>query len=385
MRKQILGATLALALLTGSASAAVYTDAPGTPTQDQVVSLTAAWQDSESAAYELVEMPADKLTMDTATNVYEFVYEQENRPVRWYPEETQTAIETMIGGNGDSLYMTELMRMHAEEITVTTDLKAVLTLDIDYQPGQTVVVVLGDISDPANIVWTPVEARVIAVGRVEFDVPQELMEQLQGDDLLFTLLTVRQGGKTTVTVETTEIPETLPSKQASDTTRIVKTVRNGQEVEDDFQIEVVTETSVIQREIELLGQYVTVQQKPALSWLPEEAQDRVRYLLNMDGDSLIITDYVALTSENFRDTDGDAVGTLSFATPYKEGQTIVTVLGIPKKEASADGETLMDWIVQPAIVRANGVVDVVFDQMALIDMGTETGLLLMLSEPETNN
>ena len=105
----------------------------------------------------------------------------------------------------------------------------------------------------------------------------------------------------------------------------------------------------------------------------------------MDGDSLIITDYVALTSENFRDTDGDAVGTLSFATPYKEGQTIVTVLGIPKKEASADGETLMDWIVQPAIVRANGVVDVVFDQMALIDMGTETGLLLMLSEPETNN
>ena len=385
MRKQILGATLALALLTGSASAAVYTDAPGTPTQDQVVSLTAAWQDSESAAYELVEMPADKLTMDTATNVYEFVYEQENRPVRWYPEETQTAIETMIGGNGDSLYMTELMRMHAEEITVTTDLKAVLTLDIDYQPGQTVVVVLGDISDPANIVWTPVEARVIAVGRVEFDVPQELMEQLQGDDLLFTLLTVRQGGKTTVTVETTEIPETLPSKQASDTTRIVKTVRNGQEVEDDFQIEVVTETSVIQREIELLGQYVTVQQKPALSWLPEEAQDRVRYLLNTDGDSLIITDYVALTSENFRDTDGDAVGTLSFATPYKEGQTIVTVLGIPKKEASADGETLMDWIVQPAIVRANGVVDVVFDQLALIDMGTETGLLLMLSEPETNN
>ena len=383
MRKQILGATLALALLTGSASAAVYTDAPGTPTQDQVVSLTAAWQDSESAAYELVEMPADKLTMDTATNVYEFVYEQENRPVRWYPEETQTAIETMIGGNGDSLYMTELMRMHAEEITVTTDLKAVLTLDIDYQPGQTVVVVLGDISDPANIVWTPVEARVIAVGRVEFDVPQELMEQLQGDDLLFTLLTVRQGGKTTVTVETTEIPETLPSKQASDTTRIVKTVRNGQEVEDDFQIEVVTETSVIQREIELLGQYVTVQQKPVLSWLPEEAQDRVRYLLNMDGDSLIITDYVALTSENFRDTDGDAVGTLSFATPYKEGQTIVTVLGIPKKEASADGETLMDWIVQPAIVRANGVVDVVFDQMALIDMGTETGLLLMLSEPAT--
>ena len=386
MKKRILSMGMALTMMTGNALAAVYTDAPGTPTQDQVVSLKAEWKDEAGTAYTLEEMPADQLTMDTATDVYGFVYEQGNRPVRWYPEETQIAIEKMIGGSGDSLYMTELMRLHADDVEVNADLGAVMTLDIDYQPGQTTVVVLGDTSDSANIVWTPVVSRVTATGRVEFDIPQELMEQLRGNDLIFTLLTVRQTTQTIVKTVETETPESLPSKQASDTTQIVKTVRNGVEVEDNFELVVVQETEVIRREVSLLEQFVTEQERPALSWLPEKDQDRVRYLLGADADSLIVTDYVSLNSKYFRPTDGDAVGTLSFATPYMEGQTIVTALGIPKKDAEADedGKTLMDWIVQPAYVRESGVVDVVFDQTGLIDMDTETGLLLLLSVPETN-
>lgn len=262
-----------------------------------------------------------------------------------------------------------------------------MTLTIDYQPGQLTVVVLGDTSDPANLVWTPVESRVIANGQVEFNVPQALMAQLQGEDLLFSLLTVRQGARGTVEVETTEVPENLPSKQAGDTTRVVKTVtRDGQALPDDFKIAIVPETELIRREITMLGQFVTEQEQPALNWLPEEDQNRVRYLLGVDGEALIVSDYVPLITEDFRPTDGDAVGTLSFATPYSESQTIVTALGIPDKNAdNADeiqnGKTQMKWSVQPAIVREGGVVDVVFDQLALIDMGTETGLLLMLSEP----
>ena len=168
---------------------------------------------------------------------------------------------------------------------------------------------------------------------------------------------------------------------------MVKTVaRNGQALPDDFKIEIVPETEPIRREITLLRQFVTEQEQPALNWLPEEDQNRVRYLLGVDGEALIVSDYVPLITEDFRPTDGDAVGTLSFATPYSEGQTIVTALGIPDENAdNADetqtGKTQMKWSVQPAIVRKGGVVDVVFDQLALIDMGTETGLLLMLSEP----
>ena len=387
MKKRILSIGLVLMLLTGSASAAVLTDAPGTPTQDRAVALDARWEDEARTAYDLWELPADHLTVNQAVDVYDFVYEQGNRPVRWYPEDTQKAIEAIISVDPDALYMTEFMRLHAAEIVPPADLEATMTLTIDYQPGQLTVVVLGDTSDPANLVWTPVESRVIANGQVEFNVPQALMAQLQGEDLLFSLLTVRQGARGTVEVETTEVPENLPSKQAGDTTRVVKTVtRNGQALPDDFKIAIVPETELIRREITMLGQFVTEQEQPALNWLPEEDQNRVRYLLGVDGEALIVSDYVPLITEDFRPTDGDAVGTLSFATPYSEGQTIVTALGIPDENAdNADeiqnGKTQMKWSVQPAIVREGGVVDVVFDQLALIDMGTETGLLLMLSEP----
>ena len=387
MKKRILSIGLVLMLLTGSASAAVLTDAPGTPTQDRAVALDSRWEDEARTAYDLRELPADHLTVNQAVDVYDFVYEQGNRPVRWYPEDTQKAIEAIISVDPDALYMTEFIRLHAAEIVPPADLEATMTLTIDYQPGQLTVVVLGDTSDPANLVWTPVESRVIANGQVEFNVPQALMAQLQGEDLLFSLLTVRQGARGTVTVETTEVPENLPSKQAGDTTRVVKTVtRNGQALPDDFKIVIVPETDMIRREITMLGQFVTEQEQPALNWLPEEDQNRVRYLLGVDGEALIVSDYVPLITEDFRPTDGDAVGTLSFATPYSESQTIVTALGIPDKNAdNADeiqnGKTQMKWSVQPAIVREGGVVDVVFDQLALIDMGTETGLLLMLSEP----
>lgn len=387
MKKRILGIGLALMLLTVSASAAVLTDAPGTPTQDRAVALDARWEDEARTAYDLRELPADHLTVNQAVDVYDFVYEQGNRPVRWYPEDTQKAIEAIISVDPDTLHMTEFMRLHAAEIVPPADLEATMTLTIDYQPGQLTVLVLGDTSDPANLVWTPVESRVIANGQVEFNVPQALMAQLQGEDLLFSLLTVRQGARGTVEVETTEVPENLPSKQAGDTTRVVKTVtRDGQALPDDFKIAIVPETELIRREITMLGQFVTEQEQPALNWLPEEDQNRVRYLLGVDGEALIVSDYVPLNTEDFRPTDGDAVGTLSFATPYSESQTIVTALGIPDKNAdNADeiqnGKTQMKWSVQPAIVREGGVVDVVFDQLALIDMGTETGLLLMLSEP----
>ena len=387
MKKRILGIVLALMLLTVSASAAVLTDAPGTPTQDRAVALDARWEDEAQTAYDLRELPADHLTVNQAVDVYDFVYEQGNRPVRWYPEDTQKAIEAIISVDPDTLHMTEFMRLHAAEIVPPADLEATMTLTIDYQPGQLTVVVLGDTSDPANLVWTPVESRVIANGQVEFHVPQALMAQLQGEDLLFSLLTVRQGARGTVEVETTEVPENLPSKQAGDTTRVIKTVtRDGQALPDDFKIAIVPETELIRREITMLGQFVTEQEQPALNWLPEEDQNRVRYLLGVDGKALIVSDYVPLITEDFRPTDGDAVGTLSFATPYSKGQTIVTALGIPNKNAdNADeiqnGKTQMKWSVQPAIVREGGVVDVVFDQLALIDMGTEAGLLLMLSEP----
>ncbi len=396
MEKRILstGLALVLALLTCSTSvlAAVLTDAPGTPTQDRAVSLEARWEDKEKTAYELEALPADQLSMDTVTDIYEFVFEEENRPVRWYPEETQKAIRRMLSIDPDVLYMSEFMRLHAPKIKPPATLDVVLTLTIDYQPGQLTVVVLGDVSDPENIVWTPVKSRVTAVGRIEFTIPKELMKELQNEDVLLSLLTVREGAGGKAAAEVTENTGEVPSKRAADTTRVVTSVsQKGEQLEDYFVLKIAPTTRLIRREIAHLQQFVKEKEEPALKWLPEEDQNRVRYLLEKDGetdaDELIVSDYTAMITEDFRPTDGDALGTLRFATPYKEGQVIITALGIPKEDADADNadETQMDWSVQPAKVRRVGkvnVVDVVFDQLALIDMDEETGLLLVLSVPE---
>lgn len=382
--KHILGIALALALLlTGSALAVEFTDVHGTPTQDVVASLTATWQDEAKTAYDLQVLPSDQLTMDQVTDAYTYVYEENNRPVRWYPEETQRAIEAMIGSTDpDTLHMTEFMRLHAAQIEPPADLDVVMKLKVDYQPGQLTVVVLGDATNPQEIVWTPVESHVTAVGRLELVIPQDLMRELQGKDVLFALLTVRTSDGRTTVPATTEEPENVPSKQAGDNTRILRTTdENGNVLPDPFELVIAPETDIIKQELARLDEHIETKNLPALEWLPEESQSEIRFLLGDQADKLQILDYVPLITRSYRHTDGDAIADFSFATPYKEGQTVVTALGLPKTDALADDGTLMDWAVHRAVVRADGTVDIVFDQLALIGMDTETGLLLVYGEP----
>lgn len=381
MTKRILGLVLILMLVAGGASAAIYTDVSGTPTQDVAVQLQAAWRDEAATAYDLTVLPVDQLTMDEVTDVYTFVYEEENRPVRWYPEETQRAIEAMIEVDPDSLYLTEFMRLHAAQAQPETALDAVMRLEIDYYPGQLTVVVLGDTSDPENIVWTPVESRVTETGRLEFEIPQALMEALQGEDVLFTLLVTRPGDSQVIIVpETTTIPSVLPSKTAEDETHTKKTTRkDGRVCPDDFELLIVPETDVITQELARIRERLAAQMT-ILSWLPDDKKEEIRCLLGDAADSLIVAEYVPLQTKDYRETSGDAVGTFAFATPFKAGETVITALGMPLEEATEDG-TQMRWLVQRAVVREGGDVDVVFDQLGLTQMDAETALLLVLSEP----
>mgnify|MGYP004538144249 CR=1 FL=1 len=273
--KHILGIALALALLlTGSALAVELTDVPGTPTQDVVASLTSAWRDEAKTAYDLQVLPSDQLTMDQVTDAYTFVYEENHRPVRWYPEETQRTIEAMIGStNPDALYMTEFMRLHAAQIEPPTDLDVVMELKVDYQPGQLTVAVLGDATNPQEIVWTPVESHVTAVGRLELVIPQDLMRELQGKDVLFTLLTVRTGAGETITPTVTKKPETVPSKQAGDNTRIVRTTdKDGNVLADPFELIIVSETDRITHELSLLNEHLKT--TPTATPLPPSPSQR---------------------------------------------------------------------------------------------------------------
>ena len=385
--KRFLGILLTLAIcLTCVAHAAELTDAPGTPTQDVVLELSAHWLDEEHSAYDLQVMEADQLTMDTVTEIYSFVHEDHNRPVRYFPEETQRQIEEMLAGivNPDALYMTEFMRLHAAQAEPEANLLAEMLLDVDYQIGQLVLVVLGDTDDPENLLWTPVEAKVVELGKLEFTVPQALMRELQGEDVLFSLLTVRGGGSGSGAASEEEESEQRPSKTAKDTTQIVDVeAGDGAKLADDFRLVVVDESKVIREELARIRKHVREEELPACSWLPEVSQNEIQLLLTDDlrREELVVYDYLPLITENYIDTYGDVLTAFSFATPYEEGQQVVTALGLPRQDAVGEDETLMNWAVQRARVNEKGKVEIVFDQLALIGMGEETGLLLIFCDP----
>ena len=280
--------------------------------------------------------------------------------------------------------MTELMRLHAPAAEPQAELLVKMLLDVDYQPGQLVAAVLGDTSDPEALVWTAVPAEVTALGLVEFTAPQDLMQALQNEDVIFSLLTIRpgrRGGVVTYREETIHVE--LPSKTAYDVTRIVKvTDENGDPLPHAFQLLVVDETPQIQEEMKRLRAHVKEQKKPAVAWLPQEDQISVQLLLGdaLEKERLVVYDYLPLITIDYVDTYGDAIAAFTFATPYAPGQAVVTALGLPK-EGAAEGETAMTWTVQRARVSAAGEVEIVFDQLSLSGMGEQTGLLLVLSQP----
>ena len=101
----------------------------------------------------------------------------------------------------------------------------------------------------------------------------------------------------------------------------------------------------------------------------------------VDLETLVAYEYVPLITESYQETYGDAIAPFTFATPYQPGQTVVSLLGLPRADAAETDPTLMDWAVQRAEVNEQGEVEIVFDQLALIGMGEQTALMLVLSEP----
>ena len=385
VRRSVALAVLMLLLTICGACAQVLTDAPGTPTQDVVLSLESLWQDEAKTPYDLTVEQADQLTMDTVTDIFHFVYKEENRPARYFPEETQREIARMYGIDPDILHMTEFMRLHAAQMEPPAALESEMTVDVKYEPGQLVVVVLGDTTNPEELVWTPVLSRVKTTGVIRFDVPQELMEQLQGEDVLFSLLTVREGsGRSEGFVLEDKEKRDIPSKTAIDNTRIVDAGGDGDgEGGHRFWLRVVSENEVIRKELAKLSKHITEDKLPASTHLPLHSQNEFELLVGRECtvQEMPIYEYICLITEEYRDTDGDAAARFAFATPYEMGQTVITALGLPNEDAKDEDPTLMNWAVQRAEVMEEGRVEIVFDQLALIGMGEEKALLLVFSEP----
>ncbi len=391
MKRKIVTLLVALLLLASVCTCAAeseilggeFTDMANTSTEDVVLRFDAAWHDGEGSVCDLNVLLPDQLTVDTDIAIFKFVVEGNNPPARYFPDETQRQIAEIVGEDAvDALYMTEFMRMHAVMSEVHGDVGTSMLVNVDYRPGETVLVVLADTSDPDNLVWTALPAEVTALCQIEFVIPEELMKQFMGEDLIYSLLTLSPGkARYRKDEETRPVERPLPSIGIENTVEVISvTTISGFEDARTFELAIVRETSEQVQELNSLREYVMEEGRSVVSWFPKQVQNEIDLLLDdsVDIDALVIYDYLSIYSIDYTDTFGDVLVTFSFATPYQEGDKIVTVLGLPHAKQGVG--TQMDWNVQIARVESEGVVNIAFGQMQLIEMLEEPGLLMLLVE-----
>ena len=176
-----------------------YTDVPGMPTQDFVLSFEDV---KNEKTYDVTVEEPDKLTSNALSDIYNFVQTEQRKPVRYFDEEVQKAVEELLpnGVSVDILHMTEFMQVLLEKTEdKNSDAKATVIIDADYVPNRLVIVMIGDRQackddqDFDAIEWTPLKASVTEVGKIEFVLPAELLEKVEGDDIIFSVLTDRIG------------------------------------------------------------------------------------------------------------------------------------------------------------------------------------------------
>ena len=91
-----------------------YTDVPGMPTQDFVLSFEDV---KNEKTYDVTVEEPDKLTGNALSDIYNFVQTEQRKPVRYFDEEVQKAVEELLpnGVSVDILHMTEFMQVLLEK------------------------------------------------------------------------------------------------------------------------------------------------------------------------------------------------------------------------------------------------------------------------------
>lgn len=362
-----------------SASASVvmedYTDVPSVMTQDSVLEITV---DQEC---EITLMEPDERAMALLEKIYAFVWDEHNRPARYYDEETQRKIAELSGVDPDILHMTEFM---AQEMQGEPEEEVLVErlLDVDYQPGQLVVVVLGIQQEDGEYRWFPYRAEVPSTGLITFRIPSQEYGELVDQQVIYHVLTTRVGARGNVITEyeEEEIPVIVPSKNARDIVRVTnwRAVENTEEIKDDFSIFLVEKTRLMEEEILRIGEHLA-QEKPALAWFPEDIQEQAQLLMPQDdAQKLMIYDIVALMARNYKDTYGDVACEQTFASVYDEERSMVAILGFPIEDAQE--APYMEWYC----LRAEAIMDfveIVYKQLVIPQMETEPAMLVVLSQP----
>ena len=362
----------------------VFTDVPGMPTQDFVLAFQEVRGDEELDVK--VQNP-DQLTMDALFAIYDFVQENDVKPVRYFTPEVQQAVQDLLpdGVSVDVLHMTEFVQVLPETKEETLSAEVKVIIDADYRPGQLVIVMIGDrdgCEKPEDISWTPLKAAVTETGTIEFVVPEELVERLQGKNTLVNVLTDRVGSRGGVLrVEDGEVVIIYPSKTADDLNVIdIPEGLDGTVLPEEFEVRQVNVTDTIQAEIDSFRLH-RGEGKSFISFFPEDVKDAAALLMQQgqDLDSLIAYEMMNVDCVNYDYTYGDVLARIKFATPFKDGQNLVVVLGVDNGNASDEGHQLQWTALRTEVV--DGYVNITFAQSALLAMEKAPALLMVLSEP----
>lgn len=382
MKKLLCAALMVCLMLCGTmgagmaeADAGEYTDVPSVMTQDSVRRFTA----EPGGRVELLQPYPDSVAL--LEKLYDFVWKQQNRPVRFYDEETQRQIQALVPEiDIDSLYMTEFMGLHlsagdaqAERMTMC------VTLEPDYVPGQLIVAVLGIQQADGIWAWSPYRGEVPETGVIRWEMPAEDFAVLTQDRSVLHILTIRPGGMG-LDASTARQPENTarPSKQAGDLTKVDEwESTSGEPIEDTFRIFFVALTERMNAELLQLSAFIEEGHAP-IEWFPEEIQAQAREMKQNGAavDAMVIYDVAAVMDEDYRDTYGDVATKNSFPTSYRADKEMFALLGFWTEEEQ------FEWYY----LRANGLEDgdgaeIVYKQLVLPTMEEKPAMLIVFSEP----
>lgn len=381
MKMRLCCIVLMLCMLLGSAhamslSGGDYTDVPSVMTQDAVADIEV---DQQCA---VTLMQPDEKAMALLEKVYDFVWHGQNRPVRFYDEETQQKIQNLLPGMDiDVLHMTEFMAQEMQGNPQDTVLMQRL-LDVDYQPGQLVVVVLGIEQENGEYRWFPYLAQVPSQGLITYEIPVEDFACLTDGQVIYHVLTNRIGARGGILTYYEIMPMKIvaPSKDAGDIVHVRRWYSKTDETMDDaFRIFLVDKTEAMQQEIKRIGEHLNAG-NAAIRWFPEEIVKEAQLLLpeNVSADTLTIYDIVAVMSENYKDTYGDVACQSTFASAYSQDCSLVAILGFEVKDAA--DKPYFTWYCLRAEALED-LVEIVFKQLVIPEMEIEPAMLLVLSQP----
>lgn len=363
-----------------------YTDVPTAMTQDSVAELLA---DQEC----LIEtLQPDEESVALLDSVYRFVWEEKNRPARYYDEPTQQKIAELAGCDIDILHMTEAMRLQLTGEPLES-VNAIMRLNVEYHEGQLIIVVLGIPQGDGEYVWYPYRGRVETLGEIQWDIPVEDWQALCQQPISFHVLTDRigvRGGRLWGQEAYAEKTPPAFSKDAGDVNGMRSWYSEwGEKIEDNFRLWLVELTKPMQDEVIRLGEHVA-QEKPVLDYFPEERKNEAVLMLPVDVDpeSLVIYDVVAMMDEEYKDTYGDVNAEVIFGTVYQPEKAMVILAGFPIEDAVE--QPYVDWYVLRAKALPTdpeqseqeepGVVEIGLKQLFLPWMEEKPLMLVVISE-----